>query len=85
MSFRTTKDSERGSSVDVKEIIDTCSDSKQLLISYVRAEAADHALRMKEQLSSLGFSVYLVGVSKFLLNYFIDIDHSIDSKMISES
>ena len=35
--------------------------SKQVLISYVRAEAAQHALDLKEELSHLGFSVYLVG------------------------
>ncbi|XP_005093466.1 uncharacterized protein LOC101852907 [Aplysia californica] len=34
-------------------------DSKQLLISYVRAEAAEHALNLKGKLTDLGFSVYL--------------------------
>lgn len=32
---------------------------KQLLISYVRAEAADYALHLKMKLAELGFSVYL--------------------------
>ncbi|KAL8600513.1 hypothetical protein ACOMHN_005007 [Nucella lapillus] len=34
-------------------------DKKQLLISYVRAEAADYALQLKIKLAELGFSVYL--------------------------
>ncbi|XP_071090137.1 uncharacterized protein [Haliotis cracherodii] len=59
LSFRTTKDTDRQSSVDVTEVTDTSPDTKQLLISYVRAEAADHALKLKEELSVLGFSVYL--------------------------
>ena len=33
---------------------------KQILISYVRAEAAQYALRLKEFLTDDGFSVYLV-------------------------
>ncbi|KAL5016779.1 hypothetical protein ScPMuIL_006368 [Solemya velum] len=32
---------------------------KQILISYARAEAAEHALSLKHELSSLGFSIYL--------------------------
>ncbi|XP_070211495.1 uncharacterized protein [Littorina saxatilis] len=32
---------------------------KQLLISYVRAEAADYALQLKTRLAALGYSVYL--------------------------
>ncbi|XP_046576858.1 LOW QUALITY PROTEIN: uncharacterized protein LOC124284791 [Haliotis rubra] len=59
LSFRTSKDTDRQSSVDVTEVTDTSPDTKQLLISYVRAEAADHALKLKEELSVLGFSVYL--------------------------
>ncbi|XP_067656996.1 uncharacterized protein [Haliotis asinina] len=59
LSFRTTKDTDRQSSVDVTEVTYTSPDTKQLLISYVRAEAADHALKLKEELSVLGFSVYL--------------------------
>ncbi|XP_076461074.1 uncharacterized protein LOC143293748 [Babylonia areolata] len=34
-------------------------DRKQLLISYVRAEAADYALQLKIKLAELGYSVYL--------------------------
>jgi hypothetical protein len=45
---------------------------KQLLLSYVRAEAAQHALLLKEELSQLGYSVFLV--SKFL-NYILSIFH----------
>ena len=33
---------------------------KQLLISYVRAEAAEHAVLLKDKLTQMGFSVYLV-------------------------
>ena len=51
-----------GSGKDLSWQPSTDSDSvnKQILISYVRAEAAQHALSLKEQLSELGFSVYLV-------------------------
>ena len=33
---------------------------KQIMISYARQEAADHALKLKESLIKKGFSVYLV-------------------------
>ncbi|OWF48276.1 hypothetical protein KP79_PYT17162 [Mizuhopecten yessoensis] len=55
LSFRSVKDSSRclespqGGAVS----------SKQILISYVRAEAAQHAVELKNQLSDLGCSVYL--------------------------
>lgn len=39
---------------------DVTGSVKQILISYVRAEAAQHALRLKQELSALGFTVYLV-------------------------
>jgi len=41
----------------------SCGDrtqSQQILISYVRAEAADHALRLKHSLTFCGFDVFLV-------------------------
>ena len=38
----------------------THKSKKQLLISYVRAEAADYALHLKIQLAEMGYSVYLV-------------------------
>ncbi|XP_069139992.1 uncharacterized protein [Argopecten irradians] len=55
LSFQSVKDSSR------------CLESpqagtlkpKQILISYVRAEAAQHAVELKNQLSALGCSVYL--------------------------
>ena len=34
--------------------------AKQILLSYVRAEASQYALQLKEELMHLGFSVYLV-------------------------
>jgi len=43
--------------------VTSCSDtarSKQILISYVRAEAAEHALRLKHSLTGRGFDVFLV-------------------------
>ena len=33
---------------------------KDILISYVRAEAAQHAVRLKEKLTEMGYSVFLV-------------------------
>ena len=41
----------------------SCDDnarSRQILISYVRAEAAEHALRLKHSLTHRGFDVFLV-------------------------
>ncbi|XP_041370245.1 uncharacterized protein LOC121384084 isoform X2 [Gigantopelta aegis] len=38
---------------------DVTGSAKQLLISYARADAAEHALNLKEELSHLGFSVFL--------------------------
>jgi hypothetical protein len=38
------------------------SKHKQILISYVRAEAAEHAVRLKKSLNGLGFSVFLVSI-----------------------
>ena len=55
LSFRTSKDLNR------KQLADSSmADGKQILISYVRADAAHHALALKQELSSLGLSVYLV-------------------------
>ncbi|XP_076371981.1 uncharacterized protein LOC143257345 isoform X1 [Tachypleus tridentatus] len=47
---------------DQKTVSDKFSvdvDPKPILISYVRAEAAEYALVLKEELATLGFSVYL--------------------------
>ncbi len=52
----SSKDQERQVSVDASED----GEPKQVLISYVRAEAAEHALSLKEALLSLNLSVYLV-------------------------
>ena len=44
-------------------ITTSCNDktrSKQILISYVRAEAAEHALRLERSLTCSGFDVFLV-------------------------
>ncbi|XP_033756585.1 uncharacterized protein LOC117339220 [Pecten maximus] len=55
LSFRSVKDSSRClESPQAGELR-----SKQILISYVRAEAAGHAVELKNQLSALGCSVYL--------------------------
>ncbi|XP_060558863.1 uncharacterized protein LOC132719139 [Ruditapes philippinarum] len=56
LSFRSGKDVFRQLSSDTNEAGSTY---KQVLISYVRSEAADHALRLKQQLTTLGLSVYL--------------------------
>lgn len=65
LSFRSSKDLERISPAD-SSVGDVTAAVKQILISYVRAEAAQHALRLKQELSALGFSVYLVGLSVLL-------------------
>ncbi|XP_063433668.1 uncharacterized protein LOC134715430 isoform X1 [Mytilus trossulus] len=54
LSFRTSKDLDRNQIAD-----SSMTDEKQILISYVRTDAAHHALILKQELSSLGFSVYL--------------------------
>ncbi|KAL3864953.1 hypothetical protein ACJMK2_006594 [Sinanodonta woodiana] len=59
LSFRSSKDVERQQSADSSNVGVTSSTVKQILISYVRAEAAEHAVTLKEELSALGFSVYL--------------------------
>ncbi|XP_053407823.1 uncharacterized protein LOC123547580 [Mercenaria mercenaria] len=56
LSFHSGKDVFRQLSSDTT---DGSSTHKQVLISYVRSEAADHALRLKEQLTALGLTVYL--------------------------
>lgn len=58
LSFRSSKDLERVSPAD-SSVGDVTGSVKQILISYVRAEAAQHALRLKQELSALGFTVYL--------------------------
>ncbi|KAL4232102.1 hypothetical protein ACF0H5_009678 [Mactra antiquata] len=56
LSFSSGKDVCRQLSSDCTD--GTCT-AKQILISYVRSEAAQHALRLKQQLISHGLSVYL--------------------------
>jgi hypothetical protein len=55
----------------VTAIMDAGSTSKhkQILISYVRAEAAEHAVRLKKSLISLGFSVFLVSVLSLIFDF----------------
>ena len=57
-TFRTGKDVDRHSlSTDSGE---SHGRMHQMLISYVRAEAAQHALELKKALTAEGFAVYLV-------------------------
>lgn len=42
---------------------------KPILISYVRAEAAQYALHLKQELVSLGLTVYLVSISLILFKW----------------
>jgi len=54
-----------------------CNDkarSKQVLISYVRAEAAEHALRLKRSLARLGFDVFLVSCVTFVTLHAVSIN-----------
>ncbi|XP_060076948.1 uncharacterized protein LOC132556554 [Ylistrum balloti] len=55
LSFRSVKDISRC----LESPEPWTPSSKQILISYVRAEAAQHAVELKNQLSALGCSVYL--------------------------
>ena len=51
------------------DVTTSCRDkarSKQILISYVRAEAAEHALRLKRSLTRSGFDVFLVSCTVLL-------------------
>ncbi|XP_059145474.1 uncharacterized protein LOC131932566 [Physella acuta] len=59
LSFTSSKDINRLSTDDLAPRPLSTQDSKQLLISYVRAEAAEHALNLKRKLTDIGFSVYL--------------------------
>lgn len=58
LSFRASKDLDRCQVADSS--VGNIQYAKQILISYVRADAAHHALELKQELSHLGFSVYLV-------------------------
>ncbi|KAJ8317746.1 hypothetical protein KUTeg_005650 [Tegillarca granosa] len=57
LSFRDSKDLDRCQVADSS--VGNIQYAKQILISYVRADAAHHALDLKQELSLLGFSVYL--------------------------
>jgi len=46
------------------------SKHKQILISYVRAEAADYAIRLKRSLTHHGFSVFLVSTDRSVINVY---------------
>ncbi|CAG5120273.1 unnamed protein product, partial [Candidula unifasciata] len=59
LSFSSSKDIERQASDDAVSSVQVSGNSKPLLISYVRAEAAEHALNLKRKLTDIGFSVYL--------------------------
>ena len=73
LSFRTSKDIQR------KEMADSSmTDEKQILISYVRAEAAHHAIALKQELSSLGYSVYLVRHSCLIFKWWLFLWQLID-------
>ena len=57
LTFRSSKDADRPTTlIPMQET----PEAKQILISYVRAEAAQQALALKNELSLLGYSVYLV-------------------------
>ncbi|KAK3799095.1 hypothetical protein RRG08_051373 [Elysia crispata] len=56
LSFASNKDMDHNTASPAMRVM---SVSKQLLISYVRAEAAGHALMLKKSLTQIGFSVYL--------------------------
>ncbi|GFO13561.1 tir motif-containing protein [Plakobranchus ocellatus] len=56
LSFASNKDMEHNSAQPLMRALPV---SKQLLISYVRAEAAEHAHMLKRSLNQIGFSVYL--------------------------
>lgn len=61
MSFSSSKDATRPSDLSLPVTSqDATEQGKPLLISYVRAEAFEHALNLKRCLTDLGFSVYLV-------------------------
>ncbi|XP_064603291.1 uncharacterized protein LOC135468797 isoform X2 [Liolophura sinensis] len=57
LSYRSSKDIDRRHSDDSGSTEQV--EPKQILISYVRAEAAQHALDLKQYLSEFGYSVYL--------------------------
>ena len=56
LTFQTTKDKGRYGSHEATSAFEP----KQVLLSYVRVEAAQHALQLKQQLTRLGYSVFLV-------------------------
>ncbi|KAJ8317747.1 hypothetical protein KUTeg_005651 [Tegillarca granosa] len=64
LSFRDSKDLDRCQVADSS--VGNIQYAKQILISYVRADAAHHALDLKQELSLLGFSVYLVKLADVL-------------------
>lgn len=72
IEFQSSKDADRRISVETAP----SSGKKQLLLSYVRSEAAQHALLLKEELTHLGFSVFLVCLSA---GHSIPSDHSSSS------
>ncbi|XP_013086938.2 uncharacterized protein LOC106071400 isoform X1 [Biomphalaria glabrata] len=59
LSFTSSKDIDRKPTDETAVRTPVQQDSKQLLISYVRAEAAEHAVNLKRKLTEIGFSVYL--------------------------
>ena len=63
LTFQRSLDEARSGS----SVVDggSVSKHKQILISYVRAEAADYALRLKRSLTHRGFSVFLVSILRY--------------------
>ncbi|BFZ01270.1 hypothetical protein BsWGS_04309 [Bradybaena similaris] len=59
LSFTSSKDIDHQSSDNSVTGNPIVSNSKQLLISYVSAEAAEHAVNLKRRLTRLGYSVFL--------------------------
>ncbi|CAG5114983.1 unnamed protein product, partial [Candidula unifasciata] len=59
LSFTSSKDIDHFSSNNMVTNSQNVSNSKQLLISYVSAEAAEHAVNLKRKLTGLGYSVFL--------------------------
>ena len=62
LTFRSGKDVTREINLSNEEHLGR----KQILISYVRAEAAKHALQLKRALTEAGFGVFLVKLAPIL-------------------
>jgi hypothetical protein len=58
LTYHSSKDVGRRTSQE--EEVENHGKLHQILISYVRAEAAQHALDLKKALTDIGYTVYLV-------------------------